>query len=34
MSLKDDKNSLIDEIKHMNLMLDEYLNFSEEEWKC
>jgi len=25
------KNSLIDEIKHMNLMLDEYLNFSEED---
>ncbi|MBL6841340.1 MAG: ATP-binding protein, partial [Pelagibacterales bacterium] len=24
------KNSLIDEIKHMNLMLDEYLNFSKE----
>tara|TARA_Y100000389_G_scaffold65110_1_gene61152 strand:+ start:934 stop:2241 length:1308 start_codon:yes stop_codon:yes gene_type:complete len=25
------KESLIDEIKHMNLMLDEYLNFSKEE---
>jgi two-component system osmolarity sensor histidine kinase EnvZ len=30
--IKDEKskNSLIDEIKHMNLMLDEYLNFSKE----
>ena len=25
------KESLVDEIKHMNLMLDEYLNFSKEE---
>ena len=23
------KESLVDEIKHMNLMLDEYLNFSK-----
>ena len=25
------KDSLVDEIKHMNLMLDEYLNFSKED---
>ena len=28
---KKSKESLVDEIKHMNLMLDEYLNFSKEE---